>query len=134
VLSIELGLQDAWGSQPALSTYVRGTECIDYVYVSHDLLQCIQSVDYLPFPIAYSTDHRPIQLQFNVKPLIHTSLDSINLRKKKINSNDMINVKTYTTERFKLYKHHKIQDKMEKLLSNPTTPNKLNIPRELLIK
>jgi hypothetical protein len=133
VLSAEFGLQDAWGSKPAPGTYVRGTECIDHVYVSHDLLQCIQSVNYLPFPTAYSTDHKLIQLQFNMKPLIHTSLDSINLRKKKISSNNMINDKAYITERFKLYKHHKIQDKMEKLLSNPTTPNKLNIPRELLI-
>jgi hypothetical protein len=84
--------------------------------------------------MAYATNHRPIQLQFNMKPLVHTSLDSINLHKKKINSNDMINVRAYITERFKLYKHHKIQDKMEKLLPNPTTPNKLNIPRELLTK
>jgi hypothetical protein len=71
-----------WTSQPTPSTYVRGTECMDYIYVSHDLLQCIQSVNYLPFPTAYSTDHRPIQLPFNMKSLIQTSLDSINLRKR----------------------------------------------------
>jgi exonuclease III len=49
VLSAELGLQDAWGSQPAPGKFIRGTECIDHVYVSHDLHQCIQSVNYLPF-------------------------------------------------------------------------------------
>jgi hypothetical protein len=46
----------------------------------------------------------------------------------------MINVKAYITERFKLYKHHKIQDKMEKIISNSTNTSTSITPRELLIK
>jgi hypothetical protein len=134
VLSTELGLQDAWGSQTAPNTYIRGTECIDYVYVSHKLLQCIQVVNYLPFPTAYSTDHRPIHLQLNVKTLSHTSLENLNLRKKKIHSNDPENVKIYMTQRYELYKHHKIQDKMETILTALATPNKSNSQIAILIK
>jgi hypothetical protein len=132
-LSIKLGLEDAWGSQPAPSTYIRGTECIDHVYLSPDLHKCIQTVDYLPFPKAYSTDHRPIQLQLYIKSRSHPGLEAINLRKKKVNSNDSSNVKTYLTERFKFYKHYKIQEKMEKLIYNSATYWKTGITKELLI-
>jgi CRISPR/Cas system CSM-associated protein Csm5 (group 7 of RAMP superfamily) len=127
-LSIKLGLEDAWGSQPAPSTHIRGTECIDHVYLSPDLHKCIQTADYLPFPKAYSTDHRPI------KSLCHPHLEAINLRKKKVNSNDSSNVKTYLTERFKFYKYYKIQEKMEKLIYNSATYWKTGITKELLIK
>jgi hypothetical protein len=72
-------------------------------------------------------------LQLNIKPLSHPGLEALNLRKK-INSNDFSNVKTYVSKRFKLDKHYKIEEKMEKLILNLTTWKTTSIPKELLIK
>ena len=45
IMLSEIGLHDVWESQDAPQTLRRGSECIDHLYISHELKECVQSLD-----------------------------------------------------------------------------------------
>jgi len=64
------GLISAYSKIPLLEkpphTYIRGSRCIDYIYVSQDLLSCVTTISIQPFGSGFSSDHRPIIIQIDM--------------------------------------------------------------------
>ena len=135
MMSSEVGLHDAWELQNGPQTFRRGSECIDHVYMSHELKECVQSMEYLEYPSEFYTDHRPIQLKLNMRLLNKTHILIQKEKNRKIISNDYKNVEIYITERYRLYEHYKIEIKMKKLQQEINDEGELNKQRkEELIK
>ena len=115
MLSTELGLKDIFDQSDTPETHRRGSQCIDHVYMTDTMTECIESKEYLDFPKEYYTDHRPMKISLNLRILGKVAIDVPQQSIKKLQSNDIENVKTYINERFRLTRHYKIQEKLEKL-------------------
>ena len=74
------------------------------------MTECIESKEYLDFPKEYYTDHRPMKISLNLRILGKVAIEVPQQSIKKLQSNDIENVKTYINERFRLTRHYKIQD------------------------
>jgi exonuclease III len=40
-------LQDIWDQQEALETHRRGSQCIDHIYMSQEIMECVNTMKYL---------------------------------------------------------------------------------------
>ena len=135
MMSSEMGLHDAWELQNGPQTFRRGSECIDHIYMSQELKECVQSMEYLEYPSEFYTDHKPIQLKINMRSLQKTHILMPKAKSRKIISNDYKNVEIYITERYRLYEHYKIENTMKKLLKEVNKKGESNKKRnEELIK
>ena len=103
-----------------VSTYSRGNKCLDYIFVSQNILPSIQQSAILPFNYVVSSDHRAIYVDFNtsilfgkgVSPLLSPparSLRSSNEKQKAI----------YIETLSKSMQHHRIFERIQQLKSNP---------------
>ena len=63
MLASEFALQDTWESHNAPQILIRGSECINQVYVSRELTK----YENLRDPKELHTDHKPIQLKLKMK-------------------------------------------------------------------
>ena len=59
------------------TTYSRGSKCLDYIFVSHDLLPSIQRCGILPFDEIFTSDHRAIFLDLHPRKSIGTDLSPL---------------------------------------------------------
>jgi len=94
-----LNLCDPWlhfyPDSPTFATHERGQNRIDSVYVSHHLLQMVESIGYSPVGLLASSDHRSIFVKFSTERLFgsHVHLVPPNLRQ--VRSNDKQSVTTF---------------------------------------
>jgi hypothetical protein len=50
MLATELAVQDIWDQQDAPETHWRGSECIDHVYMYQEMMECVNTLEYLENP------------------------------------------------------------------------------------
>jgi hypothetical protein len=130
MLSTELGLMDIFDQSDTPETQRRGSQCIDHVYMTDIMLECVNSMEYLDFPEEYYTDHRPIKISLNLRILGKVTIDPPQQSTKKLQSNDIDKFKTYITQIFHLSRHYKIQEKLGKLSAEIKNIEENNITRQ----
>lgn len=96
------------------TTYIRGTKCIDYVYVTRPILQSLRSVTVHPFGLAFTSDHRPITIQLNTGTISH-DLTRVSYRQIRVN-------RIKKSQAFSEYlritmQYHKIKERMSMISS-----------------
>jgi hypothetical protein len=116
MLATELGLQDIWDQQESPESHRRGSQCIDHIYMSQEMMECVNTMEYLDYPKEYYTDHRPMKVSLDLNSLGKVTIDVPRKQMKKIISSDIINVKTYILQQHQLYCHYKMQKKIEALM------------------
>jgi hypothetical protein len=57
MLATEFGLQDIWDQQEAPETHWRRSQCINHIYMSQEMFECVSTMEYLDYPKEYCTDH-----------------------------------------------------------------------------
>jgi exonuclease III len=69
ILATELGLQYIWDQQEIPETHWRGSQCIDHIYMSQEMMECINTMEYLDYPKELYTDHCPIEILLDLSSL-----------------------------------------------------------------
>ena len=92
------------------STYIRGSRCLDYIYVTRPLLERIKSVTIHPFGTAFSSDHRPITIQLHTGRL---SYDLTRVSYRHIHTNQIKKSTAFGEYLRTTMEYHKIQDRMD---------------------
>ena len=59
------------------TTYSRGSKCLDYIFVSQDLLPLIQQSGILPFDCIFNSDHRAVYVDINPSILLGSEVSAL---------------------------------------------------------
>jgi hypothetical protein len=96
-------------------THVNGTQCIDYLLCSYNVLQYINKCGYIPFHEGYDSDHRGIFCDISpdiFKTHIPEKIEKVRL----VGSNSTVKEsENYITYLYDQFIHHRIFDKIHNL-------------------
>jgi hypothetical protein len=102
-------------------TYFRGSTCLDYVYVTPYLAQCIDKVGYAPFYHMGKYDHRFLYVDFRWEKVFKHKIDITQARGRQLSTNNRRVTKKYLQTLHKLEKKagiHKGIHKIRELMKN----------------
>jgi hypothetical protein len=128
MLATELGSQGIWDQQEAHETHQRGSQCIDHIYMSQEMMKCVNTMEYLDYPKGYYTDHCPMKVSLDLNSLGKVTIDIPRYQMKKIISNDIFNVKTYILQQHQINCYYKMQKKIEALIQESELCATVNHP------
>jgi hypothetical protein len=83
-------------------SYFRGQHCLDYIYVTPYLAQCINRVGYAPFYNMGKYDHRLVYVDFHWKKVFKHKIDTTQARGRQLSSNNRRVTKKYLQTLHKL--------------------------------
>jgi hypothetical protein len=75
MLATELDVQDIWDQQDAPETHWRGSQCIDHVYMYQEMMECVNTLEYLEYPKKCYTDHCPMMISFDLSSFGKVSIE-----------------------------------------------------------
>jgi len=90
-------------------TYTRGSQCIDYIYVTQPILNAIQSVTIHPFGLAFNSAHRPVTVQLKTGRIHH---DLTRAQYRSINTMHIKRVEAFNLYLHNKMHHHKLHDRI----------------------
>ena len=98
------------------TTYSRGSKCLDYIFVSHDLLPSVQRCGILPFDEIFTSDHRAVFLDLDPRKSIGTELSPLwSPASRRLHSRNMELRNEYISHLTGMFHDHNIFHRAEKL-------------------
>jgi endonuclease/exonuclease/phosphatase family metal-dependent hydrolase len=96
-------------------SYQRGQTCIDHMFATSNLINKIQEANYKQYPSEFDTDHRPMEVLLNLTHLATPIETDITNPERQLFSNNWKDVRKYVLKRLSLFKHYKINEKLNRL-------------------
>ena len=106
-----------------LSTYSRGNKCLDYIFVSQNILPSIQQSAILPFNYAISSDHQAIYVDLDTQSLFGKPVSPLmSPPSRTLRSSNEKQSAQYIETLHRLMEQHNVYGRMRELISE-SLPN-----------
>ena len=98
------------------STYARGTKCIDYIFISTDILPALKRGGIPPIESVISSDHRAVFIDVHIQSCLDSDLSCL-LRppQHSLHSTHQRNRSLYVSNLYAALQQHKIFDRISRL-------------------
>ena len=108
------------------TTYSRGHKCLDYIFVSTNVVPSIQQSAILPLNYVISSDHRAVYVDLNMTTLFGKDVSPLmSPPARALRSTNEKQTAIYVEQLHKSMERHSIFDRIRELKSNPTPNHRL---------